>query len=205
MANKELHIVSTGTQSINTFVSIISEIHPFATAIHLREKQMSARDLYQTINQLIQRSVPLNKIVINDRIDVASIAEVGGVQLAYHSLSVGDVKRAFPKLRIGKSVHSLEEAVEAELQGADYVIYGHIYPTSSKKGVIAKGVDSVEELKKQLSIPLIVIGGIKPSHIPELIDRGVDGVAVLSGVLLAQTPIEAVKEYSKMLSKEMIT
>ncbi|MFS1515954.1 thiazole tautomerase TenI [Bacillus sp. SCS-151] len=205
MANKELHIVSTGAQSINTFVSIISEIHPFATAIHLREKQMSARDLYQTINQLIQRSVPLNKIVINDRIDVASIAEVGGVQLAYHSLSVGDVKRAFPKLRIGKSVHSLEEAVEAELQGADYVIYGHIYPTSSKKGVIAKGVDSVEELKKQLSIPLIVIGGIKPSHIPELIDRGVDGVAVLSGVLLAQTPIEAVKEYSKMLSKEMIT
>ncbi|MDX8362021.1 thiazole tautomerase TenI [Cytobacillus sp. IB215316] len=205
MANKELHIVSTGTQSINTFVSIISEIHPFATAIHLREKQMSARDLYQTINQLIQRSVPLNKIVINDRIDVATIAEVGGVQLAYHSLSVGDVKRAFPKLRIGKSVHSIEEAVEAELQGADYVIYGHIYPTSSKKGVIAKGVDSVEELKKQLSIPLIVIGGIKPSHIPELIDRGVDGVAVLSGVLLAQTPIEAVKEYSKMLSKEMIT
>ncbi|MDX8364742.1 thiazole tautomerase TenI [Cytobacillus sp. IB215665] len=205
MANKELHIVSTGIQSINTFVSIISEIHPFATAIHLREKQMSARDLYQMINQLIQRSVPLNKIVINDRIDVASVAEVGGVQLAYHSLSVSDVKRVFPKLRIGKSVHSLEEAVEAELQGADYVMYGHIYPTSSKKGVIAKGVDSVKEFKKQLSIPLIAIGGIKPIHIPELIDRGVDGVAVLSGVLLAQTPIEAVKEYSKMLSKEMIT
>ncbi|MGM7685143.1 thiazole tautomerase TenI [Cytobacillus sp. Hm23] len=205
MANKELHIISTGTQSINTFVSIISEIHPFANAIHLREKQMSARDLYQTINQLIQQSVPLNKIVINDRIDVASVAEVGGVQLAYHSLSVGDVKRVFPKLRIGKSVHSLEEAVEAELQGADYVMYGHIYPTSSKKGVIAKGVDSVKEFKKQLSIPLIAIGGIKPFHIPELIDRGVDGVAVLSGVLLAQTPIEAIKDYSKMLSKEMIT
>ncbi|MEK1830709.1 thiamine phosphate synthase [Priestia megaterium] len=74
-----------------------------------------------------------SKIIVNDRVDVAHALKAKGVQLAYHSLDVSVVIDAFPSLIVGKSVHSVEEALEAEKDGAHYILYGHIYSTHSKK------------------------------------------------------------------------
>ncbi|NEZ00908.1 thiazole tautomerase TenI [Heyndrickxia shackletonii] len=195
----ELHIISTGMQSVSEMVQIVGEIHPYIDAFHIREKKKSARELIEIVNQLNANGVPLEKIIINDRIDVAMVARVKGVQLAYHSLDISAVRRVFPSLRLGCSVHSLNEALYAEKFGADYVLFGHIFSTQSKPDVEPRGLEKLREVTTKVTIPVISIGGIDFKHVKKVLKTGVQGVAVMSGVMLADNPLQAVKEYSFQL------
>ncbi|WP_243388314.1 thiazole tautomerase TenI [Bacillus kexueae] len=197
---RELHVITTGTHSLHDLKERLVQIHPYVDFIHIREKERSAKEVAELILQLVQSGVPKKKIVVNDRVDVAFALEVAGVQLAYHSLNPAIVRRSFPSLRIGRSVHSLDEAIQAEKEGADYCIYGHIFETSSKEGRTPKGVEELKLLSSRLTIPVIAIGGIKPQHIPLLKGAGVGGVAVLSGILKADNPLQAVKAYREQLN-----
>jgi len=199
--NKQLHVISTGQQSQEILISKIEMIHKEIDAIHLREKKWSANQLIVTIQYLNSVGVPLEKIIINDRVDVAYIMETGGAHLAYHSIDISFVRDAFPNLQIGCSVHSIKEAIEAEVKGADYLFYGHIYETSSKSGIPPKGIEHLEYLKQQVSIPIITIGGITPENTEKIIQKGVAGIAVMSGILLNSHPEEAVKKYREILDK----
>lgn len=177
---------------------ILVEIHPFVTAVHLREKQKTARELFHAVELFSKANIPSSKIIINDRVDVACITRSAGVQLAFHSLEAAIVKSAFPQLRVGSSIHSYEEGQKALEEGADYVLYGHVFPSSSKRGMEPKGL---EELKRitQLPIPVIAIGGITPENTHQVLQAGAKGIAVMSGVLDACDPLSAVKAYVKAL------
>ena len=161
---RELHVITTGTHSLHDLKERLVQIHPYVDFIHIREKERSAKEVAELILQLVQSGVPKKKIVVNDRVDVAFALEVAGVQLAYHSLNPAIVRRSFPSLRIGRSVHSLDEAIQAEKEGADYCIYGHIFETSSKEGRTPKGVEELKLLSSRLTIPVIAIG------IPTVVD-----------------------------------
>ena len=178
---------------------ILADIHPFVTAIHLREKQKSARELYQAIQLLSKRNIPLSKIIINDRVDVALVTGVPGVQLAYHSLETAIVKKCFPQLTVGCSIHSLEEGQQSEQDRADYVIYGHIFPSKSKPGLTPRGLDELKRITSLLDIPVIAIGGITPENTFQTVQAGASGIAVMSGVLEALDPLSAVKAYKQAL------
>ncbi|EIM04990.1 transcriptional regulator TenI, partial [Planococcus antarcticus DSM 14505] len=147
------------------------------------------------VELLIDQQVPLSKIVINDRADVAYVSNAKGVQLAYHSLPVEIVKRKFSNLTVGCSVHSIEEAQMAEQQGADYLIFGHVYSTQSKPGLRPKGIDQLRSVSESVSIPVIAIGGIMPANIKDVIKAGTQGVAIMSGILEAKDPFETVQQY----------
>jgi thiazole tautomerase (transcriptional regulator TenI) len=201
MPAAELHIISNGKQSLDAFARIAGAIHPHVDAFHLREKSKSARELWQGIELLGRFGVPLDKIIVNDRVDVAWAAGARAVQLAYHSLDVALVKQAFPGLRIGCSVHSLEEAKRAEVQGADFLIYGHIFSTESKPGIEPRGITALERLAGGVAIPVIAIGGIKPNQATQVLDAGAAGVAVMSGVVEAVDPLAAAREYEQGLYK----
>src|SRR5690625_334622 len=121
--------------------------------------------------------VPHEKLIVNDRADVAYIMETKGVHLAYHSMDISFVRDAFPTLQIGRSVHSIEEAVEAEAKGAHYLLFGHIYETSSKLGIPPKGLQDLQYMNDNISIPLIAIGGITPENTKEIVQKGVTGIA----------------------------
>ncbi len=153
------------------------------------------------VELLIDKKVPPSKIIINDRVDVAYISNVKGVHLAYHSLPVETVKLKFADLTVGCSVHSLEEAQIAEQQGADYVIFGHVYSTQSKPGLIPKGLEQLSFISELISIPVIAIGGIKPTNSRDVIVAGAQGIAVMSGILEAEDPLEAVQQYRSYLSR----
>ncbi|MBD8067757.1 thiazole tautomerase TenI [Bacillus sp. PS06] len=195
MNQKEIHIISTGKQGPEEFCEIASLIHHNVTYIHIREKTYTARQLFDMVMLLNEANVPLSKIILNDRVDVADVTGVSGVQLAYHSLSAASVKKRFPHLRIGCSVHSLAELTKAQLDGADYVLFGHIYETHSKPGLLAKGVSELRRIVNQSSIPVIAIGGIKPLHVKDILETGASGIAVMSGVLEAKDPLQAMHEY----------
>ncbi|MRH41829.1 thiazole tautomerase TenI [Aquibacillus halophilus] len=199
MSNRKLHVISTGNQTPENLAKIVGEIHPFIDAIHIREKHRSARDIFNIVTLLVNRSVPLAKIIVNDRIDVAHVKNVKGVQLGYNSLSPEIVKRNFPSLQVGCSVHTLEEASLAQKQGIDYLLFGHIFPTDSKLGLVPKGLEELKDITIDLEIPVIAIGGIKPHHVCEVIEAGAAGIAVMSGVLEAKDPLEQVKSYSQNL------
>lgn len=199
MRRVELHAVSTGRQSFEELARIAGAIRSRVDAFHLRERTRTARELLEGIELLLAAGVPGDRIVVNDRADVAAAAGVGGVQLAYHSLAVPAVKRLFPQLRVGKSVHSLEEALQAEADGADYVIFGHIYPTPSKPDVPARGIEALRGLADRLRIPVIAIGGVKPDHAAEVMRAGASGIAVMSGLLEAADPQAEAEAYRQYL------
>ncbi|GIO34015.1 MULTISPECIES: thiazole tautomerase TenI [Paenibacillus] len=201
MAGRELHVVSTGRQPLDELARIAGLIHPYVDAIHLREHAKTARELLNGIGMLLAAGVPADRIVVNDRADVAAAAGVQGVQLAYHSLDVTDVKEWFPQLRIGRSVHSLKEAVEAEKKGADYVFFGHVYPTASKPDSPARGLRELKLLASRTRIPVIAIGGVKPANVAETLKAGASGVAVMSGILEAADPIREAAAYHQCLHR----
>ncbi|ANU09647.1 thiamine phosphate synthase [Planococcus antarcticus DSM 14505] len=200
MENNKLHIISTGKQKPELLADIVGRIHPYIDCIHLREKTKTAKEIYKMVELLIDQQVPLSKIVINDRADVAYVSNAKGVQLAYHSLPVEIVKRKFSNLTVGCSVHSIEEAQMAEQQGADYLIFGHVYSTQSKPGLRPKGIDQLRSVSESVSIPVIAIGGIMPANIKDVIKAGTQGVAIMSGILEAKDPFETVQQYRSYLS-----
>jgi thiazole tautomerase (transcriptional regulator TenI) len=168
------------------------------SAIHLREKQKTARELFQTVELLTHANIPLSKIVINDRVDVALVSRAAGVQLAFHSLDAAIVKDYFPHLKLGCSIHSYEEGKKAIQDGADYMLFGHIFDSKSKPGQPPKGLEELTRVTK-LDIPVIAIGGITPENTRKILQAGAKGIAVMSGVLDARDPIYAVKSYEYAL------
>lgn len=195
MKAKELHVVSTGRQPAPLVADMIAEIHPYIDRFHIREKEKSAREIYDFITMLTEKGVPLSKIIINDRVDVAFITKAAGVQLAYHSLDAEVVKREFPELTVGCSVHSSHEVKVASDKGVDYVMYGHIFQTASKQDLAPRGVDELKKICLESKLPIIAIGGIKPDNITRVLQAGVSGIAVMSGILEATNPLQAAKEY----------
>jgi thiazole tautomerase (transcriptional regulator TenI) len=202
--SKELHIISNGKMPMEQLGEILSDIHPYITAIHIREKQKTAQEIYQAVDLFTKVNIPRSKIIINDRVDVALVTGVAGVQLAYHSLDASIVKMHFPHLMLGCSIHSYKEGHQAEQKGANYVLYGHIFPSKSKPGLLPKGLAELKKLTGQLNIPVIAIGGITAENTKHVIHAGAKGIAVMSGILEAHDPLLAVMDYQKSLNNEEV-
>lgn len=192
----ELHLISTGKQPKQTLVDVLSNVHSYADYIHLRERHFSVRDYLDTIDKLIAADVPLEKIIINDRVDVAYVVKACGVQLGAGSLPPEKVVQTFPGLRVGCSVHGINEATEKGKAGADYLVYGHVFPTASKPGLPPRGLAELRRVVGSISIPVIAIGGIKPRHVEQIKETGAEGIAVLSGILLADDARGAAAAYN---------
>ncbi|MGJ9382214.1 thiamine phosphate synthase [Salipaludibacillus sp. CF4.18] len=200
----DFHIVSDGNHSIETLVEKALLAAPYVDFIQLREKQKSSAELYETIQLLLAAGIPSSKITVNDRADVAHVTQVAGVQLAFHSLHVAAIKKAFPFLRIGKSIHSVTEAKEAEESGADYLLFGHIYQSSSKPGKQPNGLQGLRNIVETVTIPVIAIGGIQPAHVNDIMETGANGMAVMSGVFSAPHPEKAARTYKEAYERSFI-
>src|SRR5690625_1224249 len=201
--SKQLHVISSGNQSVEEFVSIIEKIHHYINYVHLRERDWTAAEHIVAIKALTNKGIPLEKIIINDRVDIAYVSGVAGVQLAHHSLDLATVREKFPGLKIGQSVQTKIMAEEAENSGADWLIHGHMFPTASKRGIPPRGLTSLKEITVACNIPVIAIGGITPNRVPDVIQVGAQGVAVLSGILLADNPEKEAKQYRTALDTEV--
>lgn len=193
MAKPEVHLISDGELPLEQWVEIAVAAEPWVDYIHLRKKHCSAKELLVSAQAMIAAGIPVTKLVINDRLDVALAAGAAGIQLAWHSLGPNAARRIAPQLRLGRSVHSPEEAVMASRQGADYCLFGHVFPTGSKVGQPARGLELLAETVQSSSIPVIAIGGISSDNAAAIIQQGAAGLAVISGICRAKNPYEAAK------------
>jgi thiazole tautomerase (transcriptional regulator TenI) len=195
---KQLHVITDGKLSKVEFLEIAKVIEPYVDKFHIREKQKTAKDLYDFVSYLLNVGISSNKLIINDRMDVACSLQTG-VQLAYHSLPIEIVKQSFPSIHAGCSIHSIEEAVQAERNGADFLLYGHVFETNSKKGMVPRGLRELAFIKKSVNIPVLAIGGIKPENVGRVLETNIDGIAVMSGIIQAENPLQIVKRYAEHL------
>ena len=193
----EIHLITNQTKAC---YETILNIHKEVSYIHLRERQLSPREVCDLITYLLKNGIPKNKLIINDRADIAYVYGLYGVQLTYNSISLSMVKRSFPTLVIGKSVHSVKEAISASEQGANFVFFGHIWPTSSHPNEMPQGLQKLSQVVSSINTPVIAIGGIKPNCVPLVKQTGAKGVAVISGILNANNPLQAVMSYKNMLN-----
>jgi thiamine-phosphate pyrophosphorylase len=172
-------------------------------AVQLREKDLTACQLFELAAELRTLTQEYGaKLLINDRIDVAMAVGADGVHLGRASLPVVVARRILGGTRIiGYSAHSMTEARQAELDGADFVTFGPIYATPSKAAYGEPlGLARLAEVARSLAIPVFALGGVKLSSIPEVLSFGAHGVALISGIIAAQNPAAETEALLRMIT-----
>ena len=168
-----------------------------APAIQLRERDVSARELVTLALELQAVTTSRrSQLLINDRIDVALALEGVGVHLRSNSLPVSVARQVLGTQRLlGISVHAVEEAVQVESQGADYIVLGPIYETPSKQMFGPPlGIHTLERACRLVRLPIIGIGGVTAARAREMRRAGAFGVAVITAVLGAADVESATRE-----------
>lgn len=151
-------------------------------AVHLRCSRATGRQFHDIAAELVQVQNSTGCwLIVNDRVDVARAVGARGIQLASHSLQVPEAIAVAPGIPVGTSVHSLEEAVEAEKAGASWCVAGTIFDTPSHAGRPPARLDFVRSVVAAVIIPIIAIGGVKPENVADLIEAGAYGVATIRG------------------------
>ncbi|EJS50648.1 thiamine phosphate synthase [Bacillus cereus] len=197
----ELHVISNGHMPFEELVNVAMQIESEIDYLHIREREKSTKELYEGVESLLKKGFPASKIVINDRIDIAILLNIPRVQLGYRSADVRLVKEKFSYLHVGYSVHSLDEAIVAFKNGADSLVYGHVFPTACKKDVPARGLVEIADMARCLSIPITAIGGITPENTGDVLANGVSGIAVMSGIISSSNPYNKAKSYKESIRK----
>ena len=153
--------------------------------IQFREKERSRHDIYGEAIRLRRLTKDYNAVlIINDFLDIAMCAGADGVHLGQDDLPLKEARKIIGRDRIvGISTHSLEQAIEAEKNGADYIGFGPVFTTSTKDAGKPKNIEMLHEVKKQVSIPVVAIGGINLVNVKSVLHTGVDAIAVASAIL----------------------
>lgn len=172
-------------------------------AIQLRERDLPLRALKSMADDL-QRDLPQAKLFINDRVDLALALSAQGVHLRESSMPVAVVRRLLqPSQLLGASVHSVDGAMAAEQQGADFVVLGPIHDTPSKRAYGAPlGLAVLEQAARTVRIPIFAIGGMNAARVRDARRAGAFGVAVLSSILSANDVEQATVSLLSALEQE---
>lgn len=154
--------------------------------VQLREKDLGGRELLRLARGLREMTSAFGaRLMINDRADIAVLSDADGVHLGQKSVSALDARILLGEGKlIGVSAHSLEEALAAEAEGADYITLGPVFHTPSKAAWgDPVGVGLLQKAVEKVSIPVYAIGGIREERLDGVLSAGAAGVAVISAIL----------------------
>lgn len=171
--------------------------------LQVREKDLDTRPLLALARAMLEAAREFDaKVLVNDRVDVAIAAGAHGVHMSELGIAVADVRRTFPDLIIGASVHGVEGAIAASRAGADFVQFGPVFATPAKAGYgPPQGLSSLHEVCESIPTPVIAVGGIGPGEVASCLAAGARGVAVIRGIFAMEDAGRAVEEYRARMGK----
>ena len=157
--------------------------------VQLREKDLSNEELLELTGTLLEAIGGRAKLIVNERADVALAAGAQGVQLGESGPPVSEARKTLGgDALIGRSVHSLQSAAQAEADGADFLLVGTMFASRSHPGEAPAGPGLIQQVSANSRLPLIGIGGITPENAGQVIGAGASGVAVITNILAAEDP-----------------
>ena len=157
--------------------------------VQLRERDLPGGRMLELANTLRRITDGRALLIVNDRIDVALLCGADGVQLGDEGIGVAEARQlAGESLLLGRSVHSVEGAVQATSEGADFLMVGTIFETGSHAGVVAAGAGLLSRIRARSETPMLGIGGVDERNIAELMAAGAEGAAVISAIARSPDP-----------------
>ncbi len=175
-----------------------------ASVIQLRDKTLSQKELLPIAHQLKNLCTEQGVLfIMNDYLDLAIETEADGLHLGQEDLPVAVARKLLPIDKIvGCSTTTVEMALAAQAEGADYIAVGSIFPTSSKEAAKVVGLERLRRVRQAVSVPLVAIGGITKDNVAEVIAAGANAAAVISAVLAADSPEAAAREIVKRIEAQ---
>ena len=178
-----------------------------ATCIQLREKELDKESFLQeavTLKALCESyRIPF---IVNDDVDIAVRSKADGVHIGQHDMEAAKVRELIgPDMILGVSAQTVEQALKAEKDGADYLGVGSVFSTGTKADADDVSLSELKAICEAVSIPVVAIGGISLDNIVELKGTGIDGVAVVSAIYAAEDPKAATVRLLESVRKEILS
>lgn len=166
-----------------------------AVALQLRDKVSDKGAQLTTARRLLELCAQHNALlIINDHADLTALSGAHGLHVGQHDLHIPGARSILaPGQLIGRSNATVEEALEAQQLGADYIAVGSIFPTTTKDKIRPAGLETLRRVRDFAQVPLVAIGGINESNVEQVIEAGADAAAVISAVASAPDPEEAAR------------
>lgn len=177
-----------------------------ATFIQLREKNLDEEEFLNEAIEIKELCKKYNvPFVINDNVDIALKMNADGVHVGQSDMEAGNVRHILGDNKIiGVSAQTVEQALLAQEQGADYLGVGAVFPTGSKDDAIEVGPEMLRDICEAVDIPVVAIGGISKDNARELAGSGIDGIAVISAIF-GQKDLKAATEELKALIEKVVS
>ena len=163
-----------------------------ADYIMIREKSLGKGELLELVLK-VSRDIEKYgaKLIVNSSIYAAKQSGAHAVHLSFSDfmgLDGESIKSIKKFMKLGVSIHSVDEAIRAECRGADYILAGHIFQTDCKPGIEPRGTEFIMGIRELTDIPIFAIGGIDSSNVMKVMDSGANGAAVMSLVMESKSP-----------------
>lgn len=185
--------------------SVVLAIKGGCTVVQLREKDCSSLDFYNIALNVKKITDEYNvPLIINDRIDIALAVDAAGVHIGQSDLPASIVRKIIGNDKIiGVSAATVDEAVRAKNDGADYLGIGAMYATNTKKDTRPVTIETLKEIRKAVNIPLVVIGGINKHTVPDFKGTDIDGIAVISAIIAEKDIEQAARDLLNLYNREV--
>jgi len=172
------------------------------TLVQLREKDCSSFDFYNTAVKVKEITDKYNvPLLINDRLDIALAVDAAGVHVGQSDLPATVVRKIVGEDKIiGVSTGSLEQAIKAQKDGADYIGVGAMYATGTKKDANPTSMEELKKIRENVSLPIVVIGGINKERIKDFEGMGISGLAIVSAIIAQKDISQATRELKNIFA-----
>ncbi|MCW8859767.1 MAG: bifunctional hydroxymethylpyrimidine kinase/phosphomethylpyrimidine kinase [Deltaproteobacteria bacterium] len=198
-----LYLITDDNKDARLLTKVEAALTGGAKIVQYRAKDMhpdKRREMAEQLRNLCHEHEAL--LIINDLPELAREVNADGVHLGQDDMPAVQARQILGRNKlIGMSTHSVEEALKAEAQGADYIAIGSIFPSDTKEDTTLVGLKTLGMVRKAVRIPIVAIGGITPEGAFDAIEAGADAVAVISGVMADNDPARAAKEYSLLFNR----
>lgn len=175
--------------------------------VQVREKTMPDRELVEHARRLrVWTREADSLLIVNDRPDIAVLAEADGVHVGQDELSVRDARRIVgPDRLVGVSTHTIEQARQAVLDGADYLGVGPTFPSGTKSFEAFAGLEFVRQVASEITLPWFAIGGIDANNLADVLSAGASRIAVSGTILTATDPLRVASGLLAAMSNGLVT